>query len=180
MPYNGLMNTLQVINASIITVGIPSLVAACIYTGRKFNAVETLESFIKDDLKPELKGFRDHAADTRIRLSVVETKLDGFTQTRSPISLTSSGKRLLKESGLRSYIDGNKDLMIAAVTDNGQVENPYDIQQSAAIFFDGYQFPNEVEDDLKKYAYDHGVSLDVLLRIGAIYLRDICLKALDI
>lgn len=172
------MTTLQWINAVIVAIGIPSLIGACIYVGRKFNAVENLEKFITSDLKPELSAFRDHAAEARVRLSVVETKLDGFAKTNSPLSLTPQGEKAVKASGLKQYIDSNQELLIAAATKNGKLTNPYDIQQSTAIFFDAYTFPEDVEEKLKDYAFNNGISLDVLLRVGALYLRDICLEAI--
>ncbi|OHA70732.1 MAG: hypothetical protein A3F15_00125 [Candidatus Wildermuthbacteria bacterium RIFCSPHIGHO2_12_FULL_40_12] len=125
------------------------------------------------------------------RLTKVETKVDGF-DTRltnlngrmdnafsgtSPLSLLPKGQIIIEDSGLRKYIDENKDKLLSQCKQKSSMTNPYDIQESAFKFFDSLEFENEFESTLKSSAFKHGVSLDTIRRIGGIYFRDICLNA---
>ncbi len=124
------------------------------------------------------------------RLTRVETKVDGF-DTRltnlsgrmdnafdgaSPIALLPKGRLIIEDSGLKKYIDDNKEELLVQCKQKSLMTNPYDIQESAFKFFDGIEFGKEFEATLKSSAFKHGVSMDTIRRIGGIYFRDICLN----
>ena len=123
------------------------------------------------------------------RLTRVETKVDGF-ETRltslegrldnafasgSPVSLLPKGEIIIKESGLKKYIEDNKEKLLSQCEKDDNMKNPYDIQETSFKFFDQYNF-GEFEKNLKDSAYKHGIGMEVMRRIAGIYLRDICLK----
>jgi ACR3 family arsenite efflux pump ArsB len=62
------MSILEIVNSIIITVGIPVVIGAFIYIGRKLQILEDLDEILKHEIKPNL-------SDTKDRLLVVETEL---------------------------------------------------------------------------------------------------------
>ena len=90
----------------------------------------------------------------------------------SPISLTATGEQLLRDSGLKSYIDNRRDVL----TDGLRAQAPFDlyaIQESAFRMFDRISLDDAFARHLNKFAFRNGTSTDLLRRVGAIYLRDI-------
>src|SRR4051794_32762724 len=74
---------------------IGTLIALAYYTNGRFTRIETNFEWLADTVR-----------DLSIRLENVSA--NAF-EVRSPISLTPSGEQLLRDSGLKSYIDRNKD-----------------------------------------------------------------------
>jgi hypothetical protein len=90
----------------------------------------------------------------------------------SPISLTATGEQLLRDSGLKSYIDHRRDELTAGL----QAQAPFDlyaIQESAFRMFDRISLDDAFARHLNKFAFRNGTSTELLRRVGAIYLRDI-------
>lgn len=90
----------------------------------------------------------------------------------SPISLTATGERLLRDSGLKSYIDHRRDELTARLRAHAPVDL-YSVQESAFRLLAGIDLDDPFARHLKKFAYRNGASTDLLRRVGAIYLRDI-------
>jgi hypothetical protein len=159
------MTGAELINA----IGIPSVIAALIYIGAKLNTLDTLKNELNSNIKPDLK-------DVRERLATFEGKSAGIYMAQSPISLTGVGQTYLDESGLQKYIDDNKKVLLDQCDHTNTMQTPYDVQEVAFSFFDKHEFPKKVDDALKTYAFNHGVSMDIIRRIAGIYFRDICLR----
>ena len=93
----------------------------------------------------------------------------------SPISLTATGEQLLRDSGLKSYIDRHRD----ELTTQLRAKAPFDlytIQESAFRLLDRISLDDSFARHLNKFAYRNGASTDLLRRVGAIYLRDIAVE----
>jgi len=93
----------------------------------------------------------------------------------SPIDLKPVGMKWLIDSGLKGYIDSNKDQLL----DRCEVKkstNPYEVQKYVFAMLDALEFAAEVDDRVKKFAYEQGTTLAILRRVGAIYLRNLCLE----
>jgi len=93
-------------------------------------------------------------------------------ETGSPISLTATGEQLLRDSGLKSYIDNRRDELTAGL----RAQAPFDlyaIQESAFRMFDRISLDDEFARHLNKFAFRNGTSTELLRRVGAIYLQDI-------
>ena len=150
----GLVETLAI----IATVGGSLISVAWVSSGR-FARVETLVETIDK------------------RLTNLEGNFTGAFIQQSPIALTEKGKRLLMESGLGDYIDDVKGELIRLIQDDIDItETAYDVQELAFDFFDNVRFDYQFEKTLKQYAYESGVSLQLLRRVAGIYFRDILLK----
>jgi hypothetical protein len=162
------MNILGIINSIIVGIGIPSLIGALILIGKKLQILDTLSEEINNNIRPDLK-------DVRERFSALEGKSAGLFQNNSPVGLTPKGTKILHGSELKSYIDSNIDFLQGGCSEKGNFNTPYDLQESVFNFFDSFIFPKEIENKLKTYAYNQGISMDAMRRIGAIYFRDICL-----
>ncbi|OHA23889.1 MAG: hypothetical protein A3B11_02005 [Candidatus Taylorbacteria bacterium RIFCSPLOWO2_01_FULL_44_26] len=153
------METDIIINIGIYkTLGIIStLVVGAWYASHRLTKVET-----------EVNGFDK-------RLTGLEGRMDGAFSSASPIALLEKGKDILIGSGLKDYIDKNKDILISQCRSKNGMSNPYDIQTASFKFFDEMDF-GDFDQKLKEAAYRYGIGMDVVRRIGGIYFRDICLN----
>lgn len=127
----------------------------------RFTKVETLIDGIKE------------------RLTRIEGSSSGAFGQSSPINLLPKGQELLEKSGLKQYIDDNKDSLLDFCRQENKMDTAYDVQKAAFQLFDTMKFSRELETKLKKTAYDFGVDMNLMRRVGGIYLRDICLGKLN-
>lgn len=163
-------SALQVVNAVIVSVGVPAIVASLIYIGRQLQTLETVRREVDQNIRPDLK-------DVRERFATLEGKTAELFQTKSPIGLTPKGQKYLQESGLKAYIDENKEGLMESCDPTQTMSTPYDVQQVAFEFFSEHDLPSDVEDKAKTYAFSHGISMEALRRTAGIHFRDIFLKA---
>jgi hypothetical protein len=137
---------------------IGTLIALAYYTNGRFTRIETNSEWLADTVR-----------DLSVRVENISAKAFDIG---SPISLTSTGEQLLRDSGLKSYIDRNKD----DLTIRHRARAPFDlytVQESAFRLFDRISLDESFARNLNKFAYRNGTSTDLLRRVGAIYLRDI-------
>lgn len=90
----------------------------------------------------------------------------------SPISLTATGERLLRDSGFKSYIDRRRDELSVQLPLSAPLD-PYAIQESTFRLLDRIPLDDSFARSLNKFAFRTGSSVALLRRVGAIYLRDI-------
>jgi len=164
------MSVLEWVNAAIVALGLPTVLGAFLYVGRKLETLDTLKSEVDNNIRPDLK-------DVRERLSLWEGKTAGLYQAQSPISLTEQGRAYLHQSGLKTFIDEHREALMQQVDHDSSMQSPYDVQQISFEFFDELDLPDSLEKRAKNFAYNHGISMDALRRIGGIYFRDLCLVA---
>lgn len=158
------MTSAEIIN----TIGIPTVLGAFLYIGTKLKTLDKLESDVENVIKPDLK-------DVRERFATLEGKSADLFAQHSPISLTEKGEKILSESGLKDFISSNEEVLHARCKKDRDMDTPYDIQQAAFEFLDAYEFDKSIDDQLKTYAFNQGITMDSVRRIGAIYFRDLCL-----
>jgi hypothetical protein len=90
----------------------------------------------------------------------------------SPIDLRPAGLAWLNDSGLKAYIDANSDKLLT-ICEKTLLTNPYEVQRHIFSMFDALQIAADVEDRVKKFAYEQGTTMSTLRRVGAIYLRNL-------
>jgi hypothetical protein len=90
----------------------------------------------------------------------------------SPVSLTREGERVLSLSGLKSYIDTHEEQLTAQCRQNPSPDR-YEVQTSAFRILSDWKFDRHFEHQINEFAFAHGMSPDLLRRVGAIYLRDL-------
>ncbi len=139
-------------------------------TGSRFTKVETDIDWLKNSMRKIDEISRDV---NELRVNA-ENKKTSFFAAQSPVRLTENGQKLLTESGLKDYIDRRKDLLDNCAS--SELPNAYEVQQYAFDLFDNINFEGEFDPIIKQYTFEHGISLDIVKRIGALYFRDLCLE----
>lgn len=138
-----------------------SLVGIAWYSSARFTKLETSMKWVEGILK-EIKVSSDNAS------------TPAFAST-SPINLTATGEKWLVESGLKQYIDTNKEMLIKFCMEK-QESNPYEVQKHIFKLWDDMDFDKGFEDNLKQFAFSKGTTMLVVRRVGAIYHRNLCLE----
>ena len=96
-------------------------------------------------------------------------------QNQSPVDLTALGKTWLEESGLKDYIEKNPIKFQDACAVKRDT-NPYEVQKHVFDLMDKIQITPVVEEKLKTFAFEKGLSMNILRRMGGIHLRNLCLE----
>lgn len=161
------MNWIAILNGIIVVVGIPTLCGLLVKAGKILKTLEIIETDLKENIRPDLK-------DVRERFFTLEGKMNSTFASSSPISLLPQGLEILEKSGLKTYIDTHKENLVQIISKQSTFSNPYDIQTGAFLFFDTLPF-GEFETKLKESAFQYGMGLETIRRIGGIYFRDILL-----
>lgn len=151
--------------------GLVTLVGSLLYIGRKLQVLDSIKKEIDENIKPNLQ-------DVRERFASLEGKASGYFEAQSPVSLTEEGISFAKESGIEKYIEDNYETFIKEC--NFDLDNPYDIQETAFDFFISHKFEEAFSKKIKTYVYSNGASLDVARRIAGLHFRDTIMKKNDI
>jgi hypothetical protein len=149
-----------------------------------------VEKSIDDDIKPDIKSLRakvDKAsADLGGRIDKVHSillslKLDqsGAVAGDSPRVLTKKGERILNESGIKDIVEDKLTEIIAAVKD-GHPENEYRAEQHIIEYVRKLAKDTSLKEQIEKGAFNSGTTVDVVLFVGAIYIRDQVLAAIEL
>jgi len=134
------------------------------YANGRFTALETSMDWVKSTLI-ELKVAVDNGPRQAFGVG-------------SPIDLRPVGLAWLNDSGLKAYIDANSDQLLTFCEEKRST-NPYELQERIFAMFDTLQFAADVEDRVKKFAYEQGTTMAILRRVGAIYLRNLYLERFE-
>jgi hypothetical protein len=135
-----------------------SLIAIAYYANGRFTGLETDVGWLKDAI-----------SELVINAENVRTKL---FQNGSPVSLTAAGYHTLQRSGLKSYIDAKKQPLLRALK-LGTTSDAYELQRRTFRLLSELPFEDVVAQHLNSFAFNNGIDLSLLRRIGAIYLRDL-------
>jgi hypothetical protein len=144
-----------------------SLIAVAWYSSSRFSTIETDIRWLKK-LVSEVKKKVD---DIKIESENENTK--AFASS-SPVKLTPRGDELLKDSGLKEYIDNHRHELTTHCKSK-KCANAYEVQECVFSYFESMKFEGKFDTRLKDFAYKQGLSMDIMRRIGAIYGRDVCL-----
>lgn len=150
------------------------LLGYLVFFGRKFEKIDKLE---KEQEKQEKKidEFSTDIATLKEFKSNTEKRLDNeIYKTKSPLSLTDFGKKLIEDSGFNNIFEQEKDNLVAML----EKKNPktqYDVQEMARLLMS--ELTNYVPfTSIKTYAFTNGKDYAQILRAGAIPLRDYYLQ----
>ena len=159
----------------ILTV-IVTLVTVGIAWGTLKGLVQGIKDTLDKDVKPDLKNVRE-------RFSIVEDRVDTIWKDRlapahSPRQLNEKGRNVLENSGIKKIIDEKKDILLDKIKKR-KPKTAYD----AEIVIDDVvsnllKHCPDMTDRLKKGAFNVGQSIDVVLFVGSIYLRNLIFKDL--
>lgn len=137
---------------------IGTLIALAYYASGRFTRIET-----------NIEWLTEAVRDLAIKAENASAK--AFC-SHSPVSLTETGEQLLRDSGLKAYIDRRRDELAREIG----LTTPFDlhtVQQRAFELFGRHSIEKSFARQLSKFAFRNGVSTDLLRRVGGIYLRDV-------
>lgn len=158
-----------------------SLIYMAWQASSRFTKLETDMTWVKDVVKKidenTTKKIDDLSKDVNELRVSAENKKTPLFASQSPVRLTPNGEKVLNESGLREYIDTHSDLI--SKCKDSKLNNAYEVQIFAFDLFDALDFDKEFDLRIKQYAFDHGISIDIIKRVGALYFRDLCLKEME-
>jgi hypothetical protein len=135
-----------------------SIIALAYYTSGRFTRLETDVHWLSDAIR-----------DLNIKAENISRKL---FDAGSPVTLTFAGHLHLDHSGLKSYIDRRKPDLISQLRSSARFDI-YRLQETAFRLMARMPFDQTFERRFNRFAFDKGMSTDLLRRIGAIYLRDL-------
>jgi hypothetical protein len=139
-----------------------ALILVAWYSNGRFTALEISMTWLKENLNDLKVGAENSSSPT-----------PAFGSS-SPVNLKPIGEQWLSESGLKDYIEENRqNLMEICEEKNGT--NPYEVQNHIFRVFDALPLESGFEDKLEKFAYEKGSSMSILRRIGAIHFRNLCI-----
>ncbi len=141
-----------------------SIIFIAWYSSARFTALETSMQWVKKILN-ELKV----ASDNKNTPAFI---------SKSPINLTAIGEKWLIESGIKEYLDLNKEIIMTKCKEKEDT-NPYEVQEHVFKLFDTLELEPDFENKLKKFAYEQGTTMNIMRRVAAIYFRNLCLKKFE-
>ena len=134
----------------------------------------TLGTSVKG-IKADVGGLKDDMKDIRERFANLEGRSSGLFKSQSPVNLTPFGDKALTESGLKTYIEENQEILMQVCEEAHDMSTSYDVQESVFEFMNEYKFPDATENAMKTYAFDHGLTMDNMRRVAALHLRNLIL-----
>jgi hypothetical protein len=96
----------------------------------------------------------------------------------SPLKLTEYGQKLVDDSGFEKILADCREMLVQKVKDTHPTTN-YDIQQNSIdVIRDLLDSDDDKLKPLKSYAFNNGLSVDILIPPAGIVLRDEVMKEL--
>jgi len=90
----------------------------------------------------------------------------------SPLAPTLYGVKLINDSGLGTILDTKKEYLHAELKKRlPKRPAEYDVQEAARAMLLEMK-DQEITNPVKTYAYKNGLNVDVILRVGGLWLRD--------
>ncbi len=152
----------------ILIVGIPTMVAACIYIGRKLQILDDLKGTLKT-VKYNLKVVADYL--------IQETDFShSDLESYSPLKLTDIGKKRIRDIGFDKIFEEHKQDFFDFINSE-KAKTKYDVEVSAikslsALFYKDYF------NLLKEYLYNKPEIDERQLRVTlGVFVRDEYFKA---
>lgn len=148
---------------------IATLLTLAWVASRKFSAIETSINWIKR----ELGRIWESMSAVESRLTGMESRIAGAEGNKSPLNPTQLGWKWLNESGLAKIIDEEKKTWLLQNLRNSLPPDytDYDVQEVARRVVVSLKDDSLIKD-VKQYAFEHGIDIEILLRLGGLLLRD--------
>ena len=129
---------------------------------KKLSVIETSITLIKRELGRLWNG-----------ISSMESRLAGAEGSKSPLNPTHLGWKWLNESDLTKIIDEEKKTWLLQNLRNSLPPDytDYDVQEVARRVMVSLK-DDSLMKDVKQYAFEHGIDIEMLLRLGGLLLRD--------
>lgn len=170
------MTPLELINTFVVIIGLPSIIAAAIFVGRRLQKLDDIDTDI-ETIKTDTKDFSDRIVRIETKVEGLEKRVetiwkDSYAPTSSPRQLNERGEHILEESGIKNLVHAKKEVLLAAVRKKDP-KTPYDAESMIEEVM--LEFPEhcpEEIDTLKEGAFKVGEKIEAVLFVGSVYLRD--------
>lgn len=129
-----------------------------------------------DDLKKDSKKLLSHVDIMKTHLVTNDGLNANLFAPGSPLQLLDKGKKLLQDSRFEEIYKENKTWFLDEIKKN-KINTLADIDDASMRVIEKCR-DNQKYCNFKEIAFENGVSLDVLLKVLAIYLRDEAAKEL--
>lgn len=136
-----------------------------------------IAKYLKENIEPIKKSI------SRITNSIVEIqtllKVNNIPLNHllieapgSPLQPTEYGAKIIKESGLEKILDQKKESLIKALRDSLHGDyTDYDAQETARKVLISLK-SDPIMNPVKEYAYKNALDVEIILRVGGLWLRD--------
>lgn len=169
--------------AFLISAGIFGGIIALIFkAGALVNTVGEVKKTIDSDIKPDLRTIRQDLNQGANTLADIKSKVDILWQdrtsvTNSPRVLNAKGNDILKHSGIQAIVDSRVDQLIEST----KIQKPENAYQAEMLIIDAvadFKTDSELVKTIQQGAFNVGSTVDEVLFVGAIYVRDKILKSI--
>jgi len=130
----------------------------------------------KKDLTKEIKESRKDLTN-RIDEVLTNMALKQVSQSQSPRALNDFGNQVLEQSGIRAIIEPKVSEIVAEVKAN-KPENPYQVQEMLLDIVKKLK-DTDLKDSIEQAAFKSGVTVETVLLVAGIDIRDTVLQKLD-
>jgi len=158
------MSVLNIVNTIVVSLGLPTMVVAAIFVGRKLQILDDLQSTV-NKIKSNIKVVSDYLVKNNSTFSPTEL------QAYSPIKLTQVGNDFIKKIGFDNIFEKHKNDFFRCIDD----ENPklkYDVE-AAAIKSVSSLYDKDYMELLKVYFYNNpNRNISNTAPTLGIYIRD--------
>ncbi len=169
---------------TVLTIIVPvlTIVGVFIAMGRKLELLDTINKNT-EKLGDSIDKLKESHNKLSERFIVVEDRVetiwkDKFAPAGSPRQLNELGLKILNESGIKRIIENNKAKLFKIVKDK-KPSNAYDAEQlTLSVVNELPEHCPEIIDELKQGAFRVGQSIDTVLFIGGLYLRNLIFQEL--
>lgn len=130
--------------------------------------IETAITYLTKEMDTAMRTFQQH-----------NIKTDGFTQTKSPLSITKEGWNMVKRLRVEDMFNNNWSRINDLISKEVESQNAYDIDrfcvEQSVVFPEKFLSEPEISL-LKEDAYKNGLLLTSYMKVLAVMSRDRYLK----
>ena len=117
------MNLLNIINTTVVTIGLPTIIIASIYVGKKLQVLSSIDTCV-DKMKDNLTVISAYLTRNHNKFNPSELK------TLSPYQLTPEGNAFIRSLGFHNVFNDQKSDFFGFI-DNENVRLKYDVEAAA-------------------------------------------------
>lgn len=153
--------------------------------GQFHHRFTALEKAVDEEIKPALETLKKTIEDVgkdlgnRIDNLMLNNTSDKVTVSKSPRQLNDSGKRILTQSGIGEIVNSKFDALVDRVKAQ-KPQNAYQGEELILSAVEGLRSESELKNKIEDGAYKSGDSVETVLFVGGIYIRDKILEKLDL
>jgi hypothetical protein len=165
--------------------GLTLLIRGIFKLGQYHNRFTSLEKFVDETIKPALEQLEQKIDNLgndlsgKIESIRIANASDKVTESHSPRQLNDYGKRVLEQSGVKDIVEAQFDALVKKVRSQ-KPQNAYQGEQLILNAVEALRANPELKNKIEDGAYQSGDTVDTVLLVGGVYIRDRILEKLDL